>query len=249
MLRVFNNTARYVDQGGGKRKGEHSLHSVHTLHSMTPKNTPGDCPPPQLKSALPPPLPLLRLHRCLPRALARRHHRVPGSEEESRKRDGESERSLLRNVDPRSLHEEGGAERDLVSDAIRSHDACSIATGPLSGPAQCNTSQGPKLLAACSPHHTPISFYISHHPISPHLTPATATAAAAAMSTRSLFCPNEAKGLPDVWGDEFEALYEKYEKEGKARKTMPAQDLWFSILTAQVETGEWTRASNKRTEG
>jgi ribonucleotide reductase alpha subunit len=44
--------------------------------------------------------------------------------------------------------------------------------------------------------------------------------------------------LPDVWGDEFEALYEKYEKEGKARKTMPAQDLWFSILTAQVETGE-----------
>jgi hypothetical protein len=41
-----------------------------------------------------------------------------------------------------------------------------------------------------------------------------------------------------VWGDEFEALYEKYEKEGKARKTMPAQDLWFSILTAQVETGE-----------
>ena len=56
--------------------------------------------------------------------------------------------------------------------------------------------------------------------------------------TWSLFCPNEAKGLPDVWGDEFEALYEKYEKEGKARKTMPAQDLWFQILTAQVETGE-----------
>lgn len=56
--------------------------------------------------------------------------------------------------------------------------------------------------------------------------------------TWSLFCPNEAKGLPDVWGDEFEALYEKYEKEGKARKTMPAQDLWFQILTAQVETGK-----------
>ena len=41
-----------------------------------------------------------------------------------------------------------------------------------------------------------------------------------------------------MWGDEFEALYEKYEREGKARKTMPAQDLWFQILTAQVETGK-----------
>ena len=41
--------------------------------------------------------------------------------------------------------------------------------------------------------------------------------------TWSLFCPNEAKGLPDVWGAEFEALYEKYEAEGKARRVMPAQ--------------------------
>ena len=55
--------------------------------------------------------------------------------------------------------------------------------------------------------------------------------------TWSLFCPNEAQGLPDVWGEEFEALYEKYEKEGKARKTIPAQDLWFAILASQVETG------------
>ncbi len=55
--------------------------------------------------------------------------------------------------------------------------------------------------------------------------------------TWSLFCPNEAKGLSDVWGDEFEALYEKYEKEGKARKTVKAQDLWFAILEAQIETG------------
>jgi Ribonucleotide reductase, barrel domain len=70
------------------------------------------------------------------------------------------------------------------------------------------------------------------HLTSPHLTHYPAP------HFRSLFCPNEAKGLPDVWGDEFEALYEKYEKEGKARKTMPAQDLWFSILTAQVETGK-----------
>ena len=55
--------------------------------------------------------------------------------------------------------------------------------------------------------------------------------------TWSLFCPNEAPGLGDVWGDEFETLFAKYEKEGKARKTMPAQELWFAILASQVETG------------
>ena len=55
--------------------------------------------------------------------------------------------------------------------------------------------------------------------------------------TWSLFCPNEAPGLADCWGDEHEALYERYEKEGRARKTMPAQELWFAVLTAQVETG------------
>ena len=53
----------------------------------------------------------------------------------------------------------------------------------------------------------------------------------------SLFCPNEAPGLFDVCGAEFEALYEKYETQGLARKTMPAQELWFAILTSQVETG------------
>jgi ribonucleoside-diphosphate reductase alpha chain len=53
----------------------------------------------------------------------------------------------------------------------------------------------------------------------------------------SLFCPHEAPGLHECWGDEFEALYERYEKEGRARKTVKAQDLWFAILDAQVETG------------
>ncbi len=53
----------------------------------------------------------------------------------------------------------------------------------------------------------------------------------------SLFCPNEAPGLFDVWGAEFEELYEKYEREGRARKSVPAQELWFAILTSQVETG------------
>lgn len=53
----------------------------------------------------------------------------------------------------------------------------------------------------------------------------------------SLFCPHEAPGLADSWGTEFEALYEKYEKEGRARKTVKAQDLWFAILDAQIETG------------
>ena len=53
----------------------------------------------------------------------------------------------------------------------------------------------------------------------------------------SLFCPHEAPGLADCYGDNFEKLYEKYEREGKARKTVKAQDLWFEILEAQIETG------------
>ena len=53
----------------------------------------------------------------------------------------------------------------------------------------------------------------------------------------SLFCPNEAQGLSDCWGKEFEELYERYEKEGKARKIIKAQELWFAILDAQIETG------------
>jgi ribonucleoside-diphosphate reductase alpha chain len=53
----------------------------------------------------------------------------------------------------------------------------------------------------------------------------------------SLFCPNEAPGLHDCYGGEFEALYHKYESEGRARKTIKAQDLWFAILESQIETG------------
>ncbi len=53
----------------------------------------------------------------------------------------------------------------------------------------------------------------------------------------TLMCPHECPGLSDTFGDEFEALYEKYEKEGKGRKTIKAQDLWFKILESQIETG------------
>lgn len=53
----------------------------------------------------------------------------------------------------------------------------------------------------------------------------------------SLFCPNEAPGLHECWGEEFEALYAKYESEGRARKVVKAQELWFAILDAQIETG------------
>lgn len=53
----------------------------------------------------------------------------------------------------------------------------------------------------------------------------------------SLFCPNEAPGLHESWGEEFEKLYTSYEKEGKARKTIKAQELWFAIIEAQIETG------------
>ncbi|KAJ3215158.1 hypothetical protein HK099_006497 [Clydaea vesicula] len=52
-----------------------------------------------------------------------------------------------------------------------------------------------------------------------------------------LFCPAEAPGLDDVWGAEFEALFTQYEKEGRARKVIKAQKLWWSIIDAQMETG------------
>ncbi len=53
----------------------------------------------------------------------------------------------------------------------------------------------------------------------------------------TLMCPNECKGLDSTWGPEFKALYERYESEGKGRKTIKAQQLWFAILDSQVETG------------
>jgi ribonucleoside-diphosphate reductase alpha subunit len=53
----------------------------------------------------------------------------------------------------------------------------------------------------------------------------------------SLFCPNEAPGLADVYGDKFNELYLRYEKEGRARKSVSAQQLWFKILDSQIETG------------
>jgi ribonucleoside-diphosphate reductase alpha subunit len=53
----------------------------------------------------------------------------------------------------------------------------------------------------------------------------------------TLFCPSEAPGLADVFGDNFKKLYEQYEKEGRGRKTVSAQKLWFQILDTQMETG------------
>jgi ribonucleoside-diphosphate reductase alpha subunit len=53
----------------------------------------------------------------------------------------------------------------------------------------------------------------------------------------SLFCPNEAPNLNETWGAEFKALYERYEREGKARKSIPAQQLWRAIVESQIETG------------
>jgi ribonucleoside-diphosphate reductase alpha chain len=66
----------------------------------------------------------------------------------------------------------------------------------------------------------------------------------------TLFCPSEAPGLADVYGDEFKVLYEKYEEEGRGRKQVDAQKLWFKILDAQIETGTpyllYKDAANKK---
>jgi ribonucleoside-diphosphate reductase alpha subunit len=53
----------------------------------------------------------------------------------------------------------------------------------------------------------------------------------------SLFCPDEAPGLSDVWGADFVKLYTDYEAKGRARKSVSARKLWFQILDSQMETG------------
>jgi len=71
-----------------------------------------------------------------------------------------------------------------------------------------------------------------------------------ANSSWSLFCPSECPGLHDTWGEEFEKLYEKYEAAGLARSKVPAQQMWFSILDSQIETGTpyilYKDAANKK---
>jgi ribonucleoside-diphosphate reductase alpha chain len=66
----------------------------------------------------------------------------------------------------------------------------------------------------------------------------------------TLLCPSEAPGLADVHGEEFRALYEKYEQEGRGRKQVDAQKLWFKILDSQIETGTpyllYKDAANKK---
>jgi len=66
----------------------------------------------------------------------------------------------------------------------------------------------------------------------------------------TLMCPNECPGLADIYGDAFEKLYTKYESEGKGRRTVKAQDLWFEILESQIETGTpymlYKDAANKK---
>jgi ribonucleoside-diphosphate reductase alpha subunit len=53
----------------------------------------------------------------------------------------------------------------------------------------------------------------------------------------TLMCPDKCPGLSDIYGDEFESLYEKYESEGKGNKTVKARDIWLKILDSQIETG------------
>ena len=53
----------------------------------------------------------------------------------------------------------------------------------------------------------------------------------------SLMCPAESPGLSDCHSAEFEALYTKYESEGRFRKQIKARELWAAIIEAQIETG------------
>lgn len=53
----------------------------------------------------------------------------------------------------------------------------------------------------------------------------------------TFMCPHRCPGLSDLYGEEFDALYEKYEREGRGNKVVKARDVWFQILTSQIETG------------
>jgi ribonucleoside-diphosphate reductase alpha chain len=53
----------------------------------------------------------------------------------------------------------------------------------------------------------------------------------------TLMCPNKSPGLADTYGKAFEELYEKYEKEGRGLRTIKARDLWFKVISSQIETG------------
>lgn len=66
----------------------------------------------------------------------------------------------------------------------------------------------------------------------------------------TLMCPHECPGLSETYGEDFEALYTRYEQEGRGRKTVKAQDLWFKVLESQIETGTpymlYKDAANKK---
>lgn len=53
----------------------------------------------------------------------------------------------------------------------------------------------------------------------------------------SLMCPDKCPGLSDVYGEEFDKLYELYEIEGRASSVVDAKTLWIKILESQIETG------------
>mgnify|MGYP006081191517 CR=1 FL=1 len=67
----------------------------------------------------------------------------------------------------------------------------------------------------------------------------------------TLMCPDHCPGLSDIYGEEFEKLYEKYENENKGTRTVKARDLWYKILNSQIETGTpymlYKDACNKKT--
>jgi ribonucleoside-diphosphate reductase alpha subunit len=66
----------------------------------------------------------------------------------------------------------------------------------------------------------------------------------------TLMCPDVCLGLSEVYGSDFEKLYEQYESEGKGYKTMKARDLWYKVLDSQIETGTpymlYKNAANKK---
>eukprot|EP00400_MALV-I_sp_L67-5_P000416 gene416-1081_t len=183
MLRVFNETARYVDQGGGKRKGSFAIY-LEPWHADV--------------------FDLLEHFKEEYLILKAQ------LEAEQRQRD---ERLKAMERQKLEQHESIGSQEDPKSKISKSYDWLDL-----------RKNHGKEEQRARD------LFYALW-------IPDLFMQRVKENGEWSLFCPNEAPGLQEVWGDEFNALYKKYEEEGRARKSVKAQQLWFKILESQVETG------------
>jgi len=133
----------------------------------------------------------------------------------------------------------------------RPPDMCWLCVGSPHGTPRADTVHVPfrRAVTASVVRLLPVSSRNKLHAVGCHVDPCVVSPQRVESNGEwSLFCPSEAPGLADTWGPEFEALYAKYESEGRAKKVIRAQSLWFAIMDAQVKRTRGT-SSNCSCEG